>query len=175
MGPSYWRSAAVPGICTGHCWARARPGQWGGDLSEGMLAIARREAEAEGLAHSTRYQQGDFTRIAESLPDADITILDKVICCYPDWERLVGCSLAKTRRLYAFTIPRNRTLARIWIGAMRWGLTRAGCCYRPFMHDPVKIAERLAAGGFRRSYEARTATWLTWVYARDAFPSPLSR
>jgi magnesium-protoporphyrin O-methyltransferase len=137
----------------------------GVDLSERMIAIARKESRAAGLADRTSYHQGDFTLISERLPEADVTILDKVICCYPDWERLVDRSIAKTRGLYAFTIPRDRALTRIGLGAMRWGLNRAGCCYRPFIHDPGMIAERLAANGFHRVHEACTATWVTRVYA----------
>jgi magnesium-protoporphyrin O-methyltransferase len=140
----------------------------GVDLSARMIALARQEAEANGLAGRTRYHQGDFTLIADRLSDADVTILDKVICCYPDWQGLVDRSAAKTRRLYAFTIPRDRALARIGLGTMRWGLNRAGCCYRPFVHDPAMIAERLAANGFRRIHEACTATWVTPIYARQA-------
>lgn len=140
----------------------------GVDLSGRMLDIARREAQADGLAERTSYSQGDFTLIADQLPDADVTILDKVIC-YPDWEGLLARSLAKTRRLYAFTIPRDRALTRIGLAAMRWGLGRAGCCYRPFIHDLEKIADRLIASGFHHIHEARTATWVTQVYARKGW------
>ena len=43
---------------------------------------------------------------------------------------------------------------------------RIGCCYQPFIHDAAQIDARILAGGFRRTYEARTAGWLTRVYAR---------
>jgi magnesium-protoporphyrin O-methyltransferase len=136
------------------------------DLSERMLTIARKESHADGVASRVDYRQGDFTVVADQITDADVVILDKVICCYPDWERLVERSLEKSRRLYAFTIPRDRALTRLGLGAMRWGLTRAGCCYQPFLHDPAQIDERVAARGFDRIYEASTLLWLTRVYAR---------
>jgi hypothetical protein len=61
----------------------------GVDLSERMIAIARQESRAEGFAVRTSYHQGDFTHVADRLADADVTVLDKVICCYPDRGRLV--------------------------------------------------------------------------------------
>jgi SAM-dependent methyltransferase len=140
----------------------------GVDLSERMLRIAHEEAARERLNDRISHRQGDFTLLAGQIPDADITILDKVICCYPDWERLVGRSLAKTRRLYAFTIPRDRVLLRAGFKLTRWGLKRAGCCYQPFIHDPAQIQAQVAAGGFRRIYEAHTTAWLTQVYSREA-------
>jgi SAM-dependent methyltransferase len=138
----------------------------GVDLSERMLTIAREEAAREGLSDRTTYSQGDFTLLGDQLPDADVTILDKVICCYPDWERLVERSLAKTRRLYAFTIPRDRGLVRAGLRLMRWGLNRTDCCYQPFIHDPTQIETRVTENGFRRIYEAQTALWVIQVYAR---------
>jgi SAM-dependent methyltransferase len=138
----------------------------GVDLSAGMLAIARAGAQAEGLAERTAYVQGDFTQIADAVPDADVVVLDKVICCYPDWGSLVERSLLKARHRYAFTIPRDRVLTRAGLTAMRWGLQAIGCCYQPFIHDAGQIDARILAGGFRRTYEARTAGWLTRVYAR---------
>jgi SAM-dependent methyltransferase len=140
----------------------------GVDLSRRMLSVARAEADAQGLAERTDYRQGDFTLLADQIDTADISILDKVICCYPDWERLVAASLAKTRRLYAFTIPRDRALTRLGLRAMRWGLCRSGCCYQPFLHDPVRIDARVTASGFRKVYDAHTLSWLTRVYARPS-------
>lgn len=64
----------------------------GVDLSAGMLEIARAGAAAEGLAGRTDYLQGDFTQMADQIADADVVILDKVICCYPDWLALVSRS-----------------------------------------------------------------------------------
>lgn len=138
----------------------------GVDLSEKMLAIARAEARTAGLGVRTEYRQGDFTGMAEDLPETDIVILDKVVCCYPDWQTLVEHSLRKTRRLYALTYPRDRALTRAGVRIMRWGLWIARCCYQPYIHDPFLIQEAIQAKGFRRVYRAKTISWLTEVYCR---------
>jgi SAM-dependent methyltransferase len=136
------------------------------DLSEGMLAMARAEAQARGLDTRTDYRQGDFVSMADRLPDADVTILDKVVCCYPDWRSLVDRSVGKTRRIYALTYPRDRTLIRGSIRAMRWGLSLSRCCYQPYLHDPNEIAVRILEHGFRRRHIWQTLIWLTEVYTR---------
>ena len=136
------------------------------DLSAGMLAIARAEAAASGMSDRTDYYQGDFTAMTDRLPDADVVILDKVVCCYPDWQRMVDSSLAKTRRLYALTYPRDRALTRLGLRVTRWGLHRMGCCYQPYLHAPDRIAARIRDAGFRRIHTALTPIWLTEVYVR---------
>ena len=43
--------------------------------------------------------------VAARVPSADVVVLDKVICCYPDMPALVQASAAKARRLYAIVVP----------------------------------------------------------------------
>jgi hypothetical protein len=50
--------------------------------------------------------------IAGTLPDADVVTLDRVVCCYPDPEALLGAA-AKTRQVLAFTYPRVEGQASI--------------------------------------------------------------
>ena len=138
----------------------------GVDLSRRMLDIARTEAEAAGLGAKTDYLQGDFTAMGEELPTADVVILDKVVCCYPDWQTLVERSLRKTGSLYALTYPRDRASTRIGARVMRWGLGIARCCYQPYIHDPARIEALIVASGFARVYRATTTSWLTEVYSR---------
>src|SRR3954454_25044569 len=61
----------------------------GVDLSAKMLQEAREQAQQHGLAERTDYREGDFVELADMLAPADIVILDKVICCYPDADALV--------------------------------------------------------------------------------------
>ena len=61
----------------------------GVDLASKMIDEARHRAEERSLADRTEYVQGDFMDIADSLTDADVTVLDKVVCCYPDADGLV--------------------------------------------------------------------------------------
>ncbi len=138
------------------------------DLSTGMLAEARKAAKAAGLEDRTDYRLGDFVQLAAEAPDADITILDKVVCCYPDWENLLDRSLQKTRRVYALTYPRDRVITRTGGRILHWGMELIHCCYQPYIHDPEKIQQRILEHGFEQSYQALTNSWFTQVYIRTS-------
>ena len=138
----------------------------GVDLAEGMLAEARSAAQAAGLYRCTDYQLGDFVELADEVPDADITILDKVVCCYPEWQTLLDRSLEKTRRVYALTYPRNRSATRAGVRAMHWILSLVRCCYQPYIHDPEQIEKRILEHGFYMTHAVCTAAWHTQVYCR---------
>jgi len=138
----------------------------GVDLSGPMLAQARVAAAEQGLSERTRYLESDFVEVAARVDPADIVVLDKVICCYPDARGLVERSMAKAQRLYAFTIPRWFVRAAMAIGTLCLRLIRCG--FRGYVHDPTQIDQWLVNGGFERAYDNETFFWLTRVYRRRA-------
>jgi 2-polyprenyl-3-methyl-5-hydroxy-6-metoxy-1,4-benzoquinol methylase len=139
----------------------------GVDLSGRLLEEARRAARQAGLDARTDYRPGDFVQLANEIPAADITILDKVVCCYPEPERLLAAALNRTRRVLALSYPRDRLLTRTGVVLMSALLRLTGCRFRPYVHDPAAIERWITAGGFQRRYSTRTYAWLTDVYVRD--------
>jgi magnesium-protoporphyrin O-methyltransferase len=137
------------------------------DMSARMLAEAQARAEASGLAGRTDYRQGDFADLADSVPMADIAIVDKVVCCYPEPERLLRQTLARTRRVIALTYPRDRLITRAGIALMTALLKLTGCGFRPYVHKPADIERWISAGGFRRLSQALTFEWATDIYIRE--------
>ncbi len=139
----------------------------GVDLSARLLGEARRQAQQAGLSARTDYRQGDFVALADEIPAADIAILDKVVCCYPDPERLLAAALDRTRRVLALTYPRDRLLTRSGVALMAALLRLTGCRFRPYVHDPASIERWIRHAGFRRHCRARTFAWLTEIHLRD--------
>jgi len=109
------------------------------ELARDMLKEARSWAIEKGLADRTEYIQGDFIDLLDQVEPAEVTILDKVICCYPFAELLINSSTAKTRRVYAVTYPRNRWFIKAAIEIMAFLLKLSGSDFRAFVHDPDDI------------------------------------
>jgi magnesium-protoporphyrin O-methyltransferase len=143
----------------------------GVELSQGMIDLARRLARRHGVAERTRYHHGDFVDLADDLPDADVTVLDRAVCCYPDAAELVGTSLDRTRRVYALTWPRDHRFNRAAVRVLSRVLGRLGIAYRAWVHDVAAIEGWIAGRGFRKAREYRSALWLTQVWVRDPEPS----
>ncbi|HLQ24273.1 MAG TPA: methyltransferase domain-containing protein [Acidiferrobacterales bacterium] len=137
------------------------------DLSDKMIAEARALAGDNGLSDRTDYRIGDFMDIAGDLPAADVTILDKVVCCYPDAQGLTQRSLSKTRRIYALTYPRANAVNRVGAAVIAFLMWLLRNQVRNYIHDPGKIEAWITASGFRKRYEQQTPIWLTQVYVRD--------
>ena len=136
------------------------------DLAVDMLKEAESWANEKGLSERTKYIQGDFIELLEQVEAADITILDKVVCCYPHAELLVKSSIAKTKRVYALTYPRNRWFIRIVIEMMAFFFKLSGSDFRAFVHRPESIEKWITQAGFKKVYQEQTFIWLSQIYTK---------
>ncbi len=139
----------------------------GVDISEAMLAQARELARTAGLADRAEYRQGDFVELAGDIGPVDVTVLDKVVCCYPDAEALVTKSLATTRRVYALTYPRDHGFNRVGVRVLGLFLWLVRSTFRSYVHDPRRLEAWITAAGLKKRYENRTFIWLTQVYVLE--------
>ncbi len=138
----------------------------GVDMSDKMLDEALTLSREQGLEARVEYRLGDFIALASDISEADITLLDKVVCCYPDAPALVQRSLEKTRRVYALTYPRDRIITRLGVALAGWALWLVRSNFRSYVHDPNVIETQINAAGFRKQYENQTFIWLTQIYVR---------
>ena len=88
------------------------------DLAPAMLELAENRARERELDQYTEYKTGDFVEMSDTLETADVTVLDKVVCCYPAPKELLAAVIACTRGAIALTYPRKHLVSeisnRIW-------------------------------------------------------------
>ena len=136
------------------------------DLASDMLKEAQAWADEKDLTDQVQYIQGDFIELLDQVTPADITILDKVVCCYPYAELLVNSSTAKTKHVYALTYPRNRWFIRTVVEVMAFFLKLSGSDFRAFVHNPDDIERWVVDAGFKKTFQDKTFIWLTQVYQK---------
>ena len=138
------------------------------DISPEYIKAARDEAARRGHDNRVLFVRGDFVQLASEIPDADIVTLDRVICCYPDMEALVGNAAEKTRRLFGAVYPPDTWWIRMAVRAINALLRLRRSEFRVFVHSPVAIADVLRRHGLERVTRRRTAVWEIAIYARRA-------
>jgi magnesium-protoporphyrin O-methyltransferase len=140
------------------------------DLSPASIDAARNRFERVQLSEHAHLSVGDAARVP--LEPHDWVILDRVICCYADVERLLANTLPAARHIYAFTVPTSRgwrgVIARLeeWF-ENAWNTLRGRPC-PGYVHDLDLIEERLAIAGFRLRHRDRQRLWHVAVYERFA-------
>jgi SAM-dependent methyltransferase len=143
----------------------------GVELDAEALDNARERADEAGVAAQATFVEGDGAEL--SLARHDIVVLDRVICCYPDADRLLARSLASTALTYAITVPESRGLRGAW---NRVAYTFGGMLdtirgeERVYLHDLRRLERTIAAAGFRLQHRERLAKWHVGIYVRDSAP-----
>jgi predicted RNA methylase len=138
------------------------------DLSPLSVEVARDRVGREGLAERASFLAGDAA--ATDLPRRDVVVLDKVFCCYPDAERLLGASVRAAGTVHAFVLPASEgfrgamSRVAVWFENAWRALRRVR--FRAFVHDVPRIDVRLRASGFVPLRTARRWVWHVAVYER---------
>ena len=121
-----------------------------------------------GLAERVDRKVLDFAESGPEIAGADVVVLHRVICCYPDMEALVRAATTHAGRLLALSFPPDRWWWRIGARpATAWFQIR-GCGFRIYTHDPRRILAAAASAGFRPVLEHRGLTWQVAVLERSA-------
>ena len=138
------------------------------EASAAYLRAAREEAARRGTAGRMSYHGGDFVALADGIEPADVVTLDRVICCYPDVEALVGRSAERAGRLYGLVYPRDTWWVRLGIATTNLGMRLARRVYRAYAHRPSTVdAEARRRGLEPRLRRGVGPFWQVALYTRD--------
>ena len=99
---------------------------------------------------------------------ADVVVLHRVVCCYPDYERLLGAAAEHARQALVFSHPpRNICVTR----AGRRREPRASASlrreFRTFAHPPEAMLAVLERHGLRPAFAHRGVPWQVAGLARE--------
>ena len=136
------------------------------DASPAYLDVARTEIESRYESRPTRFLLGDFATIADTLTDADVVTLNRVVCCYPDAEALLRGAASRTRRLLAFSYPRDRWYMWVLTALENFWRRLRGSPFRTFVHSPERMEAVLEAAGLVRVARQGTLVWVLDLYRR---------
>jgi magnesium-protoporphyrin O-methyltransferase len=138
----------------------------GVDASSAFLAVAAENAARLGLAAAATYHHADFALQAGAFEPADVVLMDRVICCYPHLQQLLGAAAAHTHRYLALTFPLDRWWLRLPVRLVDGFLTLFGSGYHPYVHRHADVIAIAAAAGLHPVHRDRSTVWQIMVFAR---------
>lgn len=136
------------------------------ELSPAYDAFARELAEEAGVADRIERRIGDLVKEPELADEADIVVMHRVVCCYPDMPGLVGVAADKARCALALSYPRDAWWTRLGARAANLFMRLTRNEYRSFIHRPAAIAETAQAHGLRPSVTSPGVLWQLAVFER---------
>ena len=136
------------------------------EAAPACLAAARDEAGRRHVADRLDLVLGDFVAGARDVPPADVVALDRVVCCYPAYEPLLQAALERSRRLLAFSYPRDRWYVRAAVALENLGRALFRNPYRGIVHSARGMDALLVRQGFSRLQHGTTLKCSADLYVR---------
>jgi 2-polyprenyl-3-methyl-5-hydroxy-6-metoxy-1,4-benzoquinol methylase len=129
------------------------------ELSPAYDEPARALARDAAVEERVERRLHDLAADPATVEPADVVVLHRVVCCYPDAETLLRAAAEKARGTVVFSYPPaawwTRAAARVGNG---WQRLR-GRSFRAYVHDPRRMAATLEAQGLRRAWSHRGFFW----------------
>ena len=120
---------------------------------------ARRLLAEEGLQDRAERRLHDIAVDPEGVEPADVVVLHRVVCCYPDYERLLGAAADRTRRLLVFSHPPRNVVSRALVKVQNLFFRIRGSEFRTFAHPPAAMLAVLEARGLQPQFAHRGLVW----------------
>ncbi|MGN6378193.1 MAG: SAM-dependent methyltransferase [Gaiellales bacterium] len=134
------------------------------ELVDSYEAAAAGLASEHGVGNRIGRELGDLAGDPGLAPAADIVVMHRVICCYPDAGALMQAACDHATHTVAITVPRDSWWVRLGFAAMNAWLRVRRVAFRGFVH-PV---EPMLAGaqGFGATDRTSGPLWTSIVLHR---------
>jgi SAM-dependent methyltransferase len=130
------------------------------ELSPAYDAEARRLVQEAGIDPARVDRRlHDIAAEPEGVEPADVVVLHRVVCCYPDYERLLTAAAERAGRLLVFSHPPRNLASRAVVALQNAGLRLRGSEFRTFAHPPAAMLDVCRAHGLIPGYAHAGAIW----------------
>jgi magnesium-protoporphyrin O-methyltransferase len=129
------------------------------EISHGYETEAAALLERSGMADRVTRRFVDIAVSPDAVEPADVVVLHRVVCCYPDYERLLSAAAGHAKRLLVFSHPPRNVLSKMIIGCVNQLQRIRGSDFRAFVHPPAAMIKVAQEQGLSVSYQHRALSW----------------
>jgi 16S rRNA G966 N2-methylase RsmD len=115
--------------------------------------------ERFGMVDRVQRRFVDIATSPNAVEPADVVVLHRVVCCYPDYERLLSAAAGHAKRLLVYSHPPRNSLIRMIISCENLLHRLRGSDFRAFVHPPAAMIKTAEAQGMSVSYRHRGVSW----------------
>ena len=138
------------------------------ELVDAYETDAANLAESVGMSDRMTRRQLDIAATPDGVEAHDIVVMHRVVCCYPDYERLLTAAADYAKRLLVFSHPPRNRLTRTLTRLQGVGFRVMGKSFRTFAHPPAAMVAVAEGRGMRTDYTYRGPVWQMVGLARAA-------
>jgi hypothetical protein len=136
------------------------------ELSPAYEREARALLSEAGLGGRAERRLLDIAIAPDEVEPVDAVVLHRVVCCYPDYQRLLGAASGCAGRLLVFSYPRRNPVTRLFVAAQNLAFRVMRREFRTFAHPPAAMLDVLRARGLETAYARKSVVWQVTGLAR---------
>jgi len=129
------------------------------ELSPAYDAEALKLLRQNGLERRVERRLCDVAVDGGFVRPADVVVLHRVVCCYPDYARLLTAVAQHSTRLVVFSHPPRNPISRFAVAAANLRLRLQRKDFRVFVHPPAALLAVLEQDGLRPTFAHRGLVW----------------
>ena len=119
------------------------------ELSPRYESQARKLLIDNGVSGRVDRRIVDIATTPDDVEPADVVVLHRVVCCYPDYAKLLGAAARHARHLVIYSYPPRTLSARAIIGVENSWFRLRGRDFRVFAHPPAGMLKTMEAHGLQ--------------------------
>lgn len=130
------------------------------ELVDAYDADARALAREAGVAERITRLRLDIASSPDEVAKHDIVLLHRVVCCYPDYQRLLTAAADHAGRLLVFSHPPRNPVTRCLLAGENLLSWIRRSAFRAYVHDPAAMRAVATDGGrLHAAYGHRGWAW----------------
>jgi magnesium-protoporphyrin O-methyltransferase len=110
----------------------------------------------------------DFAEAGIEVQPADLVVMNRVICCYPDMPKLAGAAVARAKGMLVMSFPNRRWWTRLGLTLANFGFRVVRLQFRVFLHPPALILAAVEQYGFKTRLNQPGLVWQVVAFARTS-------
>lgn len=129
------------------------------EISENYEAEAERLLDEAGMTERVTRRFLDIAQAPDDVEAADVVVLHRVVCCYPDYARLLSVAADHARKALVYSYPSANVFNRLEFGAENVYRRLTRNAFRAFIHSPEGMIRAAESGGLAVTYRTHARDW----------------
>jgi 2-polyprenyl-3-methyl-5-hydroxy-6-metoxy-1,4-benzoquinol methylase len=129
------------------------------EISQNYEAEAARLLVEAGMTDRVTRRFLDIAQAPEEVQPADVVVMHRVVCCYPDYARLLSVAAGHARKTLVYSHPAANVVNRVQFGAENVYRRISGNDFRAFIHPPEFMIRAVESEGLAVAYRHHAWDW----------------
>jgi hypothetical protein len=136
------------------------------ELSAAYEGPAGELAREAGVEDRVEFRLADLATDPAAVEAADVVVLHRVVCCYPEGDRLVAEAAEHARRALVLSYPPRAWWTRPFAAVLNAAMRVLRREYRMYLHPPQVFLGEAERRGLRSAFAATSWPWRITALAR---------